>query len=91
MDQQEAIKSLEKGSQFYEDGNIEGSLSYYKTALKIFKKTKAVEKEADTLLQMGDLYIDIKDYDNAKKHYEMSLKCYNKVKDRIGAGYALTG
>ncbi|AEG18402.1 tetratricopeptide repeat protein [Methanobacterium paludis] len=91
MDQQEAIKSLEKGSQFYEDGNIEGSLSYYKTALKIFKKTKAVEKEADTLLQMGDLYIDIKDYDNAKKHYEMSLKCYNKVKDHIGAGYALTG
>ena len=91
MDQQEAIKSLEKGSQFYDDGNIEGSLSYYKTALEIFRKTKNIGKEADTLLQMSDIYTDIKDYDNAEKHYEMSLKCYNKVKDRIGAGYALTG
>lgn len=91
LNEQEALKLSEEAFQLYREGKIEKALSYSKKALQMFQTLKNVEKEADTLMHMGDMYLRIQDLKNAEKYYEVALKNYRDIKDRIGEGYAIIG
>ena len=90
MDEQKALKFSAEASQLYRDGKIEAAISSYKKALELYEDDNVAAK-ADILLQMGDMYLEVKDPENAEEHYQLALKSYKKVKDIIGEGYALTG
>ncbi len=45
--------------------------------------------EADTLLEIGNIYIEREDYKNGQDYYEKSLEAYQQAEDDTGEGYAL--
>ncbi len=91
MDRIDAKGALDLGSSFYGQGKPEKAISYYKKALDLFEKTNDLQGEADTLLEIGDVYLELDNLEEAQKYYNYALDHYSKVKDGTGEGYALTG
>ncbi|MBM4240664.1 MAG: tetratricopeptide repeat protein [Euryarchaeota archaeon] len=91
MDETEAHKAFNRGSQLYNEDRLEEAIEYYKRALKLFKKFENTAGEADTLLEMGNTYGVLKDLDKASEYFRRALVLYGKNKDIVGEGYAFTG
>jgi membrane protease YdiL (CAAX protease family) len=91
MDKMDAKAAFDLGTTFYGQGKLEEAIPYYEKALNLFKKVKDFQKEADTLLGMGDIYIELNNPENARKYYKSALDRYNDLKDVTGEGYAITG
>lgn len=91
MDKTDAKIAFDLGTSFYGQGKLEEAISHYKKALGLFKKNMNLQNEADTLLEMGDIYVELNNPKEAQKCYESSLNLYNNIKDLTGVGYALTG
>lgn len=91
MVQQDAQEYINQGSKLHELGSLEKALTYYQKALDYLKGTENKKVEADTLLEIGNIYIEKDEYKNAQNFYEKSLNTYKAVDDTVGEGYALTG
>jgi membrane protease YdiL (CAAX protease family)/ribosomal protein S21 len=91
MDKIEAKLAFDLGTQFYGEGKLEEALSYYNKALELFQKLDDKQKEADILLEIGDIQVELSNFDDAHKKYEKSLNLYNEINDYIGSGYSLAG
>ena len=91
MVRQDAQEYINRGSKFHELGGLEEALKYYLKALDYLKNTDDKKTEGDTLLEIGNIYIEKEDYKSAQKYYEKSLDSYKIAEDNIGEGYALTG
>lgn len=89
MDKIEAKLAFDLGTKHYSDGKLEEALLYYKKALEIFHKSEDRQKEADTLLEMGDIQLKLGNLDNASLSYEKSLEIYGEIDDVSGEGYTL--
>lgn len=83
--------ALKIGSKFYGRGELEKALVYYNQALDTFEEIGDLQKEADTLLEIGDIHIELNDAKMSREFYKKSQKLYMENKDPIGEGYALTG
>lgn len=79
MDEQKALKFSAEASQLYRDGKIEASISSYKKALELYGDDNVAAK-ADILLQMGDMYLEVRDPESAGEHYQLALKSYKRLK-----------
>lgn len=86
-----AQEFLDMGSKFHELGGLDEALTYYQKALNYLRNTDDHKMKGDALLEIGNIYIERKDYKNGQKNYEKALKEYSKADDEIGEGYALTG
>ena len=53
---------------------FEEALKYYKKALDYLKNEDDKKTEADTLLEIGNIYIESEDYKNGQDYYEKSLE-----------------
>lgn len=91
MGRKETSEFFEKAKSLHENNEFETALSYYSKSLNLFREWGDVEDEADVLLEMGSVYMDLEDYMKSAEFYETSLKRYKKLKDLTGQGYSLTG
>lgn len=91
MVQHDAQEYLDQGSKFHELGSLEKALTYYQKALDYLKDEPDKKIEADTRLEIGNIYFEDEEYGSAMKYYEKSLNNYKTSDDTIGEGYALTG
>ena len=91
MDKTDAKAAFDLGTNFYDQGKLEEAISYYSRAWNLFKRMDNLQMEADTVLVMGDISIELNKPDEARKYYESALGLYNVSKDLTGEGYALTG
>ncbi len=91
MHQQEANDYVEKANDFYQQQNYEEALIYYNKAYNCYKKAHNQIKEADSLLNLGNVHLELKNYTEALQYYTNALKIYKKEKNGIGEGYSLTG
>lgn len=91
MDKTDAKTAFDLGSNFYGQGKLEEAISYYQKALGLFKNVNNLPMEADTLLVMGDISVELNDPLKAQKYYNSSLSLYSNNSDSTGEGYALTG
>lgn len=81
---------LELADNLYQEKNYKEALIYYKKALDHVKADGKVD-EADLFLKIGNLYLDMKNYETAQDYYENSLNIYSRKKDHTGKGYSQTG
>ena len=91
MVENDAQEFLDMGSKLHELGGLDEALIYYQKALNYLKNTDDNKTKADTLLEVGNIYIEREDYVNGQEYYEKSLEAYQEINDEIGEGYALTG
>ncbi len=91
MVRQEAQEYIERGSKFHDLGGFDEALKYYQKALDYLKNTDDKKIEGDTLLEIGNIYIEKEDLKKSQEYYERSLESYKISEDDIGEGYALTG
>lgn len=91
MDKKEALKFFDAGSELYDQGKYQEAFSYYEVALKSFKSVGDVTGEADTLLEIGNVFGVQEKFKTAEIYYKRSLDLYHKAGDPLGEGYALTG
>jgi membrane protease YdiL (CAAX protease family) len=91
MVQDDAQEFLDMGSKLHELGSLDEALTYYQKALNYLRNTDDKKTEADTLLEVGNIYIEREEYKNGQEYYEKSLEAYAEVNDQTGEAYALTG
>ena len=91
MVRNDAQEFYETGSKFHELGALDDALTYYQKALAYLKNTDDKKTEADVLLEVGNIHVELEDYQIGQEYYENSLKAYHEVNDISGEGYALTG
>jgi len=85
------------GGIYQETGNIEADRGNYETAiqnyfqaLKIFEKLNDSAKTAQTLSNIGALYIDLGDYDKMLIYTEKALAIHRKTGNKMGIASNLT-
>ncbi len=91
MDKMDAKVAFDLGSNFYGQGKLEEAISYYARAWNLFKRMEDSQMEADTVLVMGDISIELNNPEEAQEYYKSAQKIYNSINDLTGEGYALTG
>ena len=91
MVSQDAQEYIDNGSKFHDLGGLDEALKYYQKALDYLKNTDDKKTQADTFLEIGNIYTEREDYKNGQEYYEKSLEAYKIAEDDIGEGYALTG
>ncbi len=70
-------------------GNIKDALEDINTALFFARENQNIEWEADSLLRLSDLYIDLSEYNEAQYAVKTALKIYKNLKDRKGEALLL--
>ena len=91
MEEWQTSEFFEEAKKLQENDEFESALSCYNKALKLFRQWENTEDEAETLLEMGNVYINLEDYTRSSEYYGLALKLYKKLKDITGQGYSLTG
>ncbi len=91
MDKMDAKVAFDLGSNFYSQGKLEEAISFYARAWDLFKRMEDLQMEADTVLVMGDISIELNNIEEAQEYYKSARDLYNNIGDLTGEGYALTG
>jgi len=85
---------LELGNQFSkQEKEIQQKIKYFEVAASIFNKVGAKEKQANTLKDLGDMYLAKSDFGTALKLLEQSLVIYKSIgyKDLQGVYIYMSG
>jgi len=91
LSDEEGIEYFQAGNEFYEYGDMQEAIHYYRLAIASFEEIGDVKGLADALLEMGNAYYQLNNYFQANRHYQKALEYYSEMEDLIGEGYALTG
>ena len=73
----------------YAIGNKHEALGYYQRALLLCDRNTSVQ--AQTLLNLANVYSDLSNSDKAFDHYRQALAIWRSVKDKLGTASTLTG
>jgi len=90
MEKQQSLEILNLADNFYQENNYKEALVNYKKALNFIPVDDTVT-QADLFLKMGDLYLELEDYNLAQYYYKNSLRIYAEEEDHNGKGYSCTG
>ncbi len=78
-------------------GNINLAQNNYIEALKLYQKCLDISKENDfnqlaphLYNNLGELYLDIEDYDDAQKYFDIAFKLFNDQNDEYNAALSLS-
>ncbi|MGB5370899.1 MAG: adenylate/guanylate cyclase domain-containing protein, partial [Flavobacteriaceae bacterium] len=74
---------------YSEMGNTDNADIYYNKGIKLLRKTNDSISLANALLNAGDEYFRIKDFDKALRYFEESGIIYKKVDYLVGTAYNL--
>lgn len=88
--EQQPLKILNLADNYYQENNYKEALVNYKKALNFIPVDDTLT-QADLFLKMGNLYLEIGDYNPAQYYYKKSLKIYKDAQDHNGEGYSYTG
>ena len=90
MEKQQSQEILNLADNFYQENNYKEALVNYKKALN-FIPVDDIVTQADLFLKMGNLYLEMQDYNPAQYYYKKSLRIYKEAQDHNGEGYSYTG
>lgn len=90
MEKQQSQEILNLADNFYQENNYKEALVNYKKALNFIPADDTVV-QADLFLKMGNLYLELADYNPAQYYYKNSLRIYKEAQDHNGKGYSYTG
>lgn len=85
----EAYATLSMGT--ISEDNKETALSFFLTALKLFEASGHIAGQAETHLDMGELYATYDDYSTAMQHMNKALVLFEKMENHTGLARALAG
>jgi len=80
---------LNLGILYFEFGDSEQALNYYRKALGINRKIRDISGEAKVLHEIGMIHQYKGDYEQALKHYEKSVEIKEKIGDMPGKSKSL--
>ena len=79
----------EKGNIFYERGNYQNAIVFYKKSLRLYEKDIYNKHIARVFNKFGQIYEKQNDLLLSRKYYLLALELNQKVKDRIGEAETL--
>ena len=85
------MEYFEAGNEFYQYGDMQEAIHYYRLALTSFQEYGDLKGQADTLLELGNAYFQLNNFFQSNRNYQNALDLYSEMEDLIGEGYALTG
>ena len=87
-----AVTKNNLGMLYQGQGKISEALYSYMNALNMYELTKLKSDEegrAVVLMNIGSVYREVKEYDEALKWFKKGLQIHQKLKDKYNAAYAL--
>ena len=70
----EGREFFEAGNQFYQTGDMQEAIHYYRMALTSFQDYGDIKGAADTLLEMGNTYFQLGNYFQSNRNYQKALE-----------------
>lgn len=90
LESKEKLANYEKMAHiYYMEGNKVESVSAHEKALEIANKLNLIKKQAEILMQIGDIAIDIGDLDYAEKALKLCLALSNRLENEDFIGIIL--
>jgi tetratricopeptide (TPR) repeat protein len=77
------------GIELAHSGRSFDALDLFSQALEIYRQIETKKEEADSLTNIGNVYLHLGQYQKALQHYEQVLAIHKQIGDKQGEGIAL--